>query len=366
MGNQYFENLNYTMANEDTAMEVDMLAAGVNHVMCVAGSGGRVMPLLSKAPRKITCVDLSEEQLGICQLRFEALRAFEFDEYLDFFGYPREGSSNELAPEVRKKMFGKISLSDDVRKMYSHLFDQISWSPITYMGKWEKTFIKLSLLNRSLTRRKGAAIFECKSIEEQNEYLQSKFPKLSWNAVLMAAGNASVFNSLLYKGHFPKRNIPETYFEFYRKSFGRIFKSQLLRENFFMQILFFGKIKYPEGVPVEGKEDVFSAAKKVMDSVEIQYQRLDILGAVKQTSTPIDFLSLSDVPSYFDDQTGNTFLQSVRPGMAPGGKVIVRNYIHVHWRTDSKGYEVITSDFHEAIAKEKTQVYLVDVYKAIS
>ena len=43
--------------------------------MAVAGSGGRVLPLLARRPRRLTCVDICRPQLFLTELRVEALRA---------------------------------------------------------------------------------------------------------------------------------------------------------------------------------------------------------------------------------------------------------------------------------------------------
>jgi len=222
----------------------------------------------------------------------------------------------------------------------------------------------MASINSKITRNSGRGIFECVSMEEQKEYYCRRFPKLAWNLVVMLLGNASVFNSLLYSGHFPKKNIPESFFGFYKRAFERVFSNTLLRENYFMQILFFGRVMYPEGPPVEADKEVWHKAKSALEQVELRYIKGNILEVVSSSDVPVDFLSISDVPSYFDAQTGREYLQRIKKAMNSGGKVVVRNYIHVPEGTDLSGYEVVTSKYRDAINKEKTQVYLVEVYKA--
>jgi len=67
--------------------------------------------------------------------------------------------------------------------------------------------------------------------------------------VLAILGNAAVFNALLYKGHFPKKNIPGSILSFYDDAFTRLFSQGPARENFFLQMVFFGELKYAEGNP---------------------------------------------------------------------------------------------------------------------
>ncbi|NBW81737.1 DUF3419 family protein, partial [bacterium] len=74
MSSAYFNTLNYSLANEDTALELGILPEQRRHVLSVAGSGARVLPLFAKSPQRLTCVDLSQEQLFLTELRIESAR----------------------------------------------------------------------------------------------------------------------------------------------------------------------------------------------------------------------------------------------------------------------------------------------------
>ena len=89
MSFEYFsKKLNYTLANEDTATELAILPRGLKHVVAVAGSGGRVLPLFAQNPQHVSCVDLSLEQLMLTELRIAAAQVLQHSEFLSFFGYP--------------------------------------------------------------------------------------------------------------------------------------------------------------------------------------------------------------------------------------------------------------------------------------
>ena len=88
MSEQYFSSLNYSLANEDASVETGVLPYGSSQVLSIAGSGGRVIPLASKQPKKIICVDVCKVQLHLTEMRFSALRNLNFDEYLKLLGYP--------------------------------------------------------------------------------------------------------------------------------------------------------------------------------------------------------------------------------------------------------------------------------------
>ena len=359
MSKTYFNKLNYTLANEDTALELELLPQGVNHLVSVAGSGGRVLPLLAKAPKKVTCVDLSQEQLYLTELRFESVRALTHSEFLSFWGYP----PTPAEPDERRKLFKKIKLGSDAQAFFDELFQATEWDSILYMGSWERTISKLSFVNRRITGMRGIGLFSAIGRTEHFRYLKQKFPTYAWALTLSLLGNASVFNSLLYKGHFPKKNIPQSSFKYYQDSFKRIFDQGPARENFLLQLLFFGKILFPEGNPIECDAKVFSQAKKALKEAEIHYLKGNILEVVENAKPSVDLLSLSDVPSYFSGETERRFMQKIKKGMSPGGMVVIRNYLHVPEGTDYAGFECITPEYSHLIKKEKVQLYQVEVYR---
>src|SRR4051812_41277723 len=102
MGQAHFKGLVYTLANEDSAFEASILPTDQKVVFAIAGSGSRVLPLLSKNPKKLVCVDLSKEQLYLTELRIESLRSLSHNEFLQFWGYPSQRQGD------RKSLFGKI------------------------------------------------------------------------------------------------------------------------------------------------------------------------------------------------------------------------------------------------------------------
>ena len=101
----YFDDLNYTLGNEDSSLEYNLLPKDTKHVLAIAGSGSRILPLLAKHPKKLTCIDTSSLQLYLTELRIETLRSLEYDKFLAFWGYP----THSLAPEERKKVLTELA-----------------------------------------------------------------------------------------------------------------------------------------------------------------------------------------------------------------------------------------------------------------
>lgn len=355
----YFNSLNYTLGNEDTSLELALLPENAGHVFAIAGSGGRVLPLLAKYPKQVTCVDVVIEQLYLTELRIESARALEHQEFLGFWGYP----PTEITPKNRRALFHKIKLSKLVNDFWLSSFESHQWESVLYQGKWEKTFTKLSRINKLILGSKGSRLFETKTSSEHFDYLQSTFPHRRWSVLVRILGNATVFNAMLYKGNFPVKNISGSMHSFYMGAFKRLFRQGPTRANFFLQLLFFGKIRFSEGCPIECDPNVFTGVKKALEGTEINYVHSDLISAVHQAKTPIDFLSFSDVPSYFQGEIERTFMQDISSGLAPNALVVIRNYLRAPEGTDFSGFEKVTADYRDLIDREKVQMYLIDIFR---
>lgn len=365
MAEVFFKSLNYSLANEDTWPEVKLLRKWKpRKILSVAGSGGRALPLLVSHPAELHVIDLSEEQLWLVGLREETIRKLSHEDFLLFWGYPPYGSI--AYNQQRREIFKTFELPEKSRKYFQTLFESVNWNTILYEGKWEKTFAKFSIVVRALLGSKLLhRSLSSLTTEDQLRFEKEEFPKTRWDLVFKILGNATVFNALLYKGHFVKKNVPETHFDYYKKAFARIFGRTLLRENFFAQLCFFGKILTREAIPVEGDPEVFAAMKAWLLNHESIPHLGNVLEIVPRESSlsDIDFFSLSDVPSYFQGETEKNYLQIIRPRLSLGGVVIVRNYLRLPENTDLSGYEDITQEVAEAFHDERVQMYMVRAYR---
>ncbi len=364
MSFQYFNKLNYSLANEDTGFEVAIAPRNMNHLLSVAGSGGRVLPIAANGAQKITCVDLSAEQLYLTEMRFAAAKILEHEDFLGLLGYTTK-AGNEMSRTNRKKVFKNLDLSTEAKNFLEKAYGSIDWNGLIYEGKWEKSFAKLAKINSKITGKSGAEVFECTTLEEQQTYMKENFPQKKWKLVLLALGNAGIFNALLYKGHFPKKNIPYSHVNYYKQAFDHLFRHTLARENFFLQVMFFGRIKHPEGNPVECDEKLFADVQKNLQQTDIEYVQGNIVEVAERQTAKIDFLSLSDVPSYFSGQTEKNFLHRASSGLAKDSLTIVRSYLRMPWRPKTSGFEMCADQFQGALDCEKTQMYITDVYRKI-
>jgi S-adenosylmethionine-diacylglycerol 3-amino-3-carboxypropyl transferase len=356
MKKNYFSALNYTLGDEDNRPETALLRSGANHILTIAGSGARLIPFLSRRPAEIHCYDIVPEQLYLNELRLEALRKLEVNEYAGFLGYPPQC----MKPQTRKNIFHSLTLSTEARRFLQACFENNQWSALLCEGKFEKMLLTLQRINKLLTGTQGAGIFECNNLEEQKEYMRTRFPHAAWKMVLFLLGNSTVLNSILYKGDFPKKNIPGSTYRIYEKIFLRLFERIRARQSFFLQLVFLGKLVYPEGNLEECDPATYSLARNALDHTRVHFICQSVM-----TTPPTrryDFVYLSDVPSFLPPESAAQFLRQFKPLLSPAALLGVRGHLRII-RPETSGYTDVSARYSGLVESERTQLWTMDVYQ---
>lgn len=359
MSQKYFTGLNYTLGNEDTNLEIELVKSYRPHkVFSVCGSGGRALPLAQESVIKLTLSDLSKEQITLAKLREASYKQLSYQDFLLFWGYfPYEADS---FCDARKALFLKLDLDISVREMFAKIYLETEYKSVLYMGKWERTFALLAKINRTLLGRDFDRILRFDNLSEQIQYYREHFPHLRWKAVLLILGNKAMFNALLYKGDFIIKNSPKNHFQYYHDAFEALFTRDLAQKSFFLQLCFYGKIKSLAAVPVEATQLVHTAI--AASRASITYITEDLVSHLEKGVEHYDFLSLSDVPSYFKGDLEANFMQKIRPSLNPGAIIVNRYYLRVA-ECHLEGFSDITDKHRDLIELEKVQMYDIRIYR---
>lgn len=356
----YFENLNYTMSNEDTSFEYGILKNETEHVLCIAGSGSRVLPLFAKAPKIISICDFSLEQLALTATRIATVKELNYEQFLAFWGYPGVKS---IFNNQRKSQFEALKIPDEYKTVMMKIFESHQWGPLLYQGRYERTLIKMSsFIQRTLGKKHIKKLQNFDHHGEFLEYLENDFPKFKWKMVVTLLGNSTVLNALLYKGKLPKKNIKMTHAAYYKKIFQNLFKQYTPKDSFFLQLLFFGQVTELKGAPLETDFNIFDQMKNGVKNCEIKFYRGDLFSYIEKFDKNIDFVSFSDILSYFPKDLEDIYLQKIKKKLSPNAITVHRYYLHISRNLDTCGYSKITSKYQSEINREKTQIYDIDVY----
>ncbi len=359
MSSSFFSDMNYSMANEDTSLEFEMVKQlKPRKILSVCGSGGRALPLICAGASELICVDLAKEQLLLLELRQKAVQLFSREDYSIFWGYAPYYQKRYT--EKRQELFESLKLSDDCYHYFKDQLVQKKYEAFLFRGKWESTFVKFSKVAAMVLGKNIEKMFSFNDLEQQVKYFNEEFPWRRWNMILQTIGNKFVFNVLLYKGHFVKKNVTDSYFEYYDKAFKNLFYNDLLKKSFFAQLCLLGEINFEEGNTVEVNPECYKLMKKALSSkIKIRVERGDLIDTIKKYKD-LDFISMSDVPSYFSGDVEKNFLQEIRPHLSKKGLVVIRSYLRIP-NANRAGFTNVTKKYEDLINLEKVQMYRIEV-----
>jgi S-adenosylmethionine-diacylglycerol 3-amino-3-carboxypropyl transferase len=346
--NEYFYSLNYTLSNEDTNLEYQLIERQQLSILAIAGSGARVIPLLAKYPKKLDCIDLSFEQLLLTKLRIESLRQLSFEEFKALLGY------HSILPDQRKSIFEKLNLDIQSKSYWTEYFEKINYGALIYQGKWEKAMIGISKIINVFLANKVNQFFK------NGKHITG----VRWNTLLFVIANSSFFNSVLYKGKHPVKNIKESYFLYYRKMFKNIFHLKHGQESFFIQLILKGNIFNLMGAPLEVNKIIFEKAKVGLNTCQINYIQSNIAN-LSATIDGYDFISLSDVASYFKDDLERNYQLHLANLLNKNGILVERYYFHIPVNLLSDKLVEVTRANEDLIKNESTQVYKIKIFQKI-
>lgn len=367
MSKKYFSELNYTLANEDTSVEAALVPPAAESIASVCGSGARVLPLLAAGPASLVVIDLSKSQLLLCQLRFATVSQLAHKDFLDFWGYPTQDSKLTESEQrrSRKRIFESLSLSQEVREFFQVVLRETKWKSLLYAGKWESTIITISKIARFVLGKSVDELFSCVTMNEHLLQVSRSMPRYRWEMLTRIIGNGAFFNAMLYRGHFPLKNTPGSLTDYFRAAFLHLFAQCPARNSFVLQLLLLGELRFEEGNPIECRADMFEKIKSGIQRCKVDYVQGNAVEVVRDRnggkSAPFQFVSMSDVPSYFSAGQERRFVQELGQGMNPDGILVNRYYIHVAKDHDLSGFRNVTALHRDLIRSETTQMYEIEV-----
>jgi S-adenosylmethionine-diacylglycerol 3-amino-3-carboxypropyl transferase len=79
----------------------------------------------------------------------------------------------------------------------------------------------------------------------------------------------------------------------------------------------------------------------------------------------LDYISLSDVPSYFSGVTEREFMQWMKPYLKMGAHIVLRHYLRKPEAMNLTGFRDVTVSYQDYFSFEKVQMYECEVYKYV-
>jgi S-adenosylmethionine-diacylglycerol 3-amino-3-carboxypropyl transferase len=287
----HFDRLNYSFANENTLIELSYLPDHCESVFCIAGSGARVIPLLSKNPKVLDVYDSSLPQLYLAELRYLAVKQLSYEDYLVLLGYQRADKN------IREQIFERLTLSTQLKQYWSKTNTEWKSRGFIYIGRWER---KLYIFSKLFS------FFHFKNIEKmflENNF--EKFPKKTWDFFCKLILQEFLVRKLFYSGQ-SKYDLSVPFGRFIYANFLRQIKRSHKEDNFFLPFVFCRKILGLNHCPAEVHTEIFNLSKRSTTQVRFIQQNL-----IEQKKWDYSFYSLSDCFSYLPSEVSQNIILQI-------------------------------------------------------
>lgn len=356
--NHYFNNLNYTLANEDTKVEYDLINSNTKSIAVICGSGSRALPLMAKQIDYLKIIDLSQAQLELCQIRLAAIKNLTYHQFLYLMGYQKSASGLE----TREDLISKLKLKPETQKILKDNVELWRDCGFIYLGKWENHFMKMGSVFKKFLNPHLDKIFLAQDLEEQKKLVSKYWNRTAFKLYLKVVLNSYVINKMLYKGSFAggKKDTKNILCasNFVSKSFNSLFDETLVSKNYFLQMIFLQKIINRDAYPLEAQEEVFHLMKSSQTKVEF------FCGTFSQAVSKqlFDLYSPSDITSYMSSEDLNDLIhQHISSNIKKETLFVMRNFIRKP-DFDLKDKWINDKVFNQKLEKKDcTRMYEIDL-----
>ena len=319
MISRFASTLNYTSVNEDWLAE----AAGLrlvdgDRVLCITGSGDRVLDLLAVADCEVVGIDLNPAQNALLHVKIAAMRQLRFADYARFLGL-------EAAPaRWRLDRLAELELPGWVTDWFRPRKRLIARG-VLYQGRWERHYRRISRFGRAVRARDLRTLFAFDDVEAQAAWVRKNWDTSTWRAAWWLS-TTPLSARVLFGDPAFYSNLDVDPTRYLYQSFRRGLQHHLARDSFMASLVFTGRL-LPSARPPYLTPEGVARIRPRLDRIEVvTADLLDHLDVHRGYTA----LSLSDVPSFCDRGQFDRLLHGTVRAARPGARVLIRQFMTRH------------------------------------
>jgi S-adenosylmethionine:diacylglycerol 3-amino-3-carboxypropyl transferase len=317
---------NYGISQEDVLTELKALdLKNDDSLLCIASAGEIPLNVAAMADVRVTAVDTSENQIRLCRIKQASALFNDSVKAASFLGYMKM-DENERERIYRDEISGCLPADD--RKFWVSCLPVIRGGVVN-AGRFENFMRKVTGVGRLIVGEKNLyKLFECETIEEQQDVFDRKIKGPLVNAIFRIAFHPWVYRN---RGidpagltHSGARNIGEFFFNRFRN----FCCSSISRNNYFLQYTFFNEVLFREALPEFLQPTYFDRLSRNACSIEYITDPLEkILGAYE--SGRFNKIHISNIGDWMSVNEVADIFRMIRDKTSPGAKIVMR-YIHLN------------------------------------
>ncbi|KAH3759635.1 BtaA family protein [Pelomyxa schiedti] len=323
---QFLQTVNYSSCNEDWRTELEALQINEHdRILCICGSGDRVLNLLPSHPQSITPLDMNACQLHLLQLKMAAIRALDYPDYAAFLGLFN-------AMDDAKRLSVYISQIAPLLPKASHDFWAAHLNMIAqgvlYSGRWESHFRRAGSCLQWLRGTAINQLFACKTIEEQRQFVDNNWDRW-WFRTMIRFLLSRLFSKWVFgdPGFYAFAD-PEMWLgDYCYDCMLNTMKTHLAKDNFMLCLIFRGNLG--TDLPPYLSPGDFDEIKGSLDRT---VARDSVNGDLIQHLWSCDAgtytkFSFSDVPSFIGQQAFERLLGGIIHAGEDGARFCIRLFL---------------------------------------
>jgi len=350
-------------AEDGTAESLLIEKYQLKRITAIGGSGLRCFSYFKHDLEASLFLTDKNEQCWMWDLWYKTYTSLSYQDFLFFWGLPPYGEKK--MGKRRKKIFHNLDLD---LKMHDYLvkwFEQNNWECLTFDGRFEQGFKKLSSIIKITFGKKFDDIFKFLTVAEQREFYEQYFSQKKWLLVLGIYSQSNVVNKFIStRGNlssFKQVNM----FSVYKKGFDFLFKNTLVRENFFMHLCFFGRLYHHDGLLEFMKKDQFQKNNEIIKgSYSFRSKTITDIEENLEEISPIDMVSISDQSAFIAGLEIEAIFEKIRRFVSPQGFIVWRS-IAREAPSHLSGFKDVTDNYLSFIEKDKVQLQRFQIFQLI-
>lgn len=316
---RFFENLNFTSANEDGATELAAFSGQpVGRLLTLTGSGARALDMLLSDAGEVISLDMNPAQNHLLALKIAAYRAFTYPEMLAYLGIATTNIRGDLHVKLRPFLPPKSQVFWDNN---AGLIKRGIW----YAGLWERVLRFGALAIRPIRGRAIPPLFAAGTPQHQSQIWEDRFDDWIWRASIRLLGQRWVWTRFVGEpgGAFlpPPRQI-EAHLA---GAFANSAKRFLFRDSDFASLILRGRHDLT-ALPLHMQPQNFDRVRERVDRIRIVQGGLTDLDRLDVRD--VNAFSLSDFGSYCDQDLYDACWNGVLSVAAPGAWFCERVFLN--------------------------------------
>lgn len=284
----FFQNLNFSSANEDGDSELQALA-GAERILCLTGSGTRPLDMLLSGAGEVVALDINPTQNALLELKIAAIRALDYPDFLAFVGITTSAPRWQVYERLRP------DLSVGARDIWDRKRGMIE-AGVWHAGKWEKLLLWNARFLKLLRRREIDQLLSAPDIEAQARLWDEKFARGKLQMALEMIGRDWIWRWVMREPAGEFLPPPQEVGQRLNDDFARAARSFLFRESDFARLIFRGRHDADGALPVHLRAQNYDLLRSRLDRLRIVEGGLIDLPNLSLGA--FDGFSLSDFGSY--------------------------------------------------------------------